>query len=307
MAETIYINICDYEELAMLINDGQDVDWLGRPVWEQMPKNDKDDKSTKTFLGRLVPTSRAILLFEGGPKMLYGEALRYATYPDFPHEFNTSVAVRRTKGKEDRYLVGAKLGIRPWRQLDAILQYNLPGATSSHAINLRHLDGESIDVWVGALVRNPGKQDILDSVESRFHISKKFHSEEGCSTYAAEVQKAQNISKLLEVAVFIYHTELDPSEGKGLGSTAITHYWTAVEMKLALLMTHIEAIGTNDAIPTREVWRKMLFATAHDSYRIACGQETPRQMKAFAKGLQKITMTKDESETDNQTTKEEDV
>jgi len=307
LAETICINICDYGELVTLYNTDQNIDWLGHPVWEQMPKNKSDVESTTTFLGRLTPLSRAIRLFDENAKMLYGEALRYSTYPDFQREFNTSVAVKRVKKKEDRYLVGARLGVRPWRQLDAILQYNLPSKTSSHAINLSHLDGKSIDVWVGALLRNPGKQDILDSVESRFHITNVFRSEIGCSAYAAETQKAQDVLRMLEVAVFVYRTELDSSEGKGVGSTAINHYWTSVEKNLSLLMTHIESIGTDDAILTREAWRKMLFATACDAYRIACGQETPRQMRAFAKGWQKLTTKKDEPETDTQETKEEDV
>jgi CRISPR system Cascade subunit CasA len=98
--------------------------------------------------------------------------------------------------------------------------------------------------------------------------------------------------------------------GKGelrakLHSIATTHYWTTVEKNLALLMTHIESIGTEDASPSREAWRKMVFATACDAYRIACGQETPRQMRAFAKGWQKLTSVKDESDKDTQETKED--
>ncbi len=54
-------------------------------------------------------------------------------------------------------------------------------------------------------------------------------------------------------------------------------------------MAHIEAIGTDAVIPTREAWRKMLFKAAIEAYRIACGQETPRQIRAFAKGWQKLT------------------
>ena len=310
LTETICLNICDFEELAMLYNTDQNIDWLGRPVWEQMPKNKNDDKSVLTFLGRLTPVSRAVRLFDEAPKLLYGEGLRYSTYPDFPQEFNTSVAVKRVKKKEDRYLVGARLGIRPWRQLDAILQYNLPSKTSSHAMNLSHLDNMSIDVWIGALLRNPGKQDILDSVESRFHITKKFRSEIGCSTYAIEVQKAQDVSRILEVAVYIYRTYctvLDAGEVKGIGSSAINHYWTSVENNLPFLMAHIEAIDTDDAVSTCTVWHNKLFANARESYRIACGQETPRQMRAFAMGWQKLTSTKEEPKKDTQETKEDEV
>ncbi|TWJ18392.1 CRISPR system Cascade subunit CasA [Geobacter argillaceus] len=307
VAETVCINLCDFEELSFFMSGSPGENWLGRPVWEQMPMNVTDAKSGETFLGRLTPLSRAIRFLEGGTKMLYGEALRYATYPDFPQEFNTSVAIRKMKNKQERFLVGARLNIRPWRQLDAILQYNLSGGTISHALNLNHLEGEAIDIWVGALVRNPGKQDILDSVESRFHISRQFRTETGCATYASEVQTAQSVANLLDTAVYLYRLELDPSDGKGLGSTATSHYWTTVESNLQLLMNHIEAIGSNDAIPTKQMWRSKLYAAAREAYRIACGQETPRQMKAFAKGWQKLTSAKDEPESesnDNETREE---
>ena len=68
-------------------------------------------------------------------------------------------------------------------------------------------------------------------------------------------------------------------------------------------MAHIEAIGSDTAIPTRQAWRKMLFSAVCEAYRLACGQETPRQMRAFAKGWQKLTVTRDKPETDiNETT-----
>lgn len=299
VAETVSLNICDFEELSLLMNGSPNGNWVGRPVWEQMPRNVSDATSAETFLGRLTPISRAIRLFEGNPKMLYGEALRYATYPDFPQEFNTSVAIRKIKNKQERCLVGARLNVRPWRQLDAILQYNLSGKTISHALNLNHLEGEAIDIWVGALIRNPGKQDILDSVESRFHISRQFRTEIGCATYASEVQTAQSVSNLLDTAVYLYRIGLDPSDGKGLGSTASTHYWTTVESNLQLLMKYIEALGTDDVISTKQLWRSKLFTAAREAYRMACGQDTPRQMKAFAKGWQKLTSTKSEPDSEN--------
>jgi CRISPR system Cascade subunit CasA len=296
LTDTICINICDYKELSLLMNGTQNENWLGRPVWEQMPQTEGDMKSAETFLGRLTPLSRAILFIEGSSKMLYGEALRYATYPDFPQEFHTSVAIKRSKKNEERYLVGAKLEIRPWRQLDAILQYNLAGKTPSHALNLSHLDGEPIDIWVGALVRNPGKQDILDSAESRFPISRQLRSAEGCSTYSAEVQKAQDVSRKLDKAVYLYRLELDPGNQTHIGSSAINIYWTTVEKNLSLLMTHIEAIGTDALEPTCEAWRKMLFKAALEAYSIACGQDSPRQMKAYAKGWRELIYKKDEPE-----------
>jgi CRISPR system Cascade subunit CasA len=99
-----------------------------------------------------------------------------------------------------------------------------------------------------------------------------------------------------------------PSKGElkvKLHSAATIHYWTTVENNLPLLMNHIEAIGTDAAIPTREAWRKMLRSAAREAYRIACGQETPRQLRAFAKGWQKLTQIRVEPEASTHETKEE--
>lgn len=70
-------------------------------------------------------------------------------------------------------------------------------------------------------------------------------------------------------------------------------------------MSHIESIGPDHAVTTNELWRRKLFSAACEAYRTACGQETPRQMRAFAKGWQKLTATKDESEEVANETKED--
>ena len=294
LGETIANNISDFEELSILMNDSVHGDWLGRPVWEQMPKSQSDSNSTGTFLGRLVPVSRAIKFFEDRSVMLYGEGLRYLSYPDYPREFNTSVVVKKTKKKESRHLVGAKLNVRPWRQLDAILQYHLPAKTLSHAINLNHYEGDAVDIWVGALLRNPGKQDILDSVESRFHLSDKLRTEIGCAAYSTEVQMTQIVSNLLETAIYFYRKELDPDEGKSHKAIATTIYWTSIESSLDLLFELVDSIGGDGFATIQDCWRKKLYIAACEAYRMACGQKTPRQIRAFAKGWRQLILKKNE-------------
>lgn len=297
--ETVCINICDYYELGFhLKNISEGNDWVGRPVWETMPKQVDDDQSTKTYLGRLVPISRAIQFDLEKPYMLYGEGLRYPVFPDFPQEAHCSVAVKKIKDKEERVLVGAKQWMRPWRQLDAILQYNLPKKNSSSALCLSHLDDQSVDIWIGTLLRNPGKQDIIDAVESRFHIPSNLRTQKGCSSYSQEVEKAERTASRLHKATYVYRIEIDPRNETGIGASATNIFWTSVEKNLPLLMAHIEAIGSEDAMPTREVWREMLFRAALDAYETACGQETPRQMRAFAKGWRVLTNKKDKMESD---------
>jgi hypothetical protein len=86
-----------------------------------------------------------------------------------------------------------------------------------------------------------------------------------------------------------------------LAQVGLLPYWTAVEKNLSLLMRHIEAIGTDYAIPTRDLWRKMLASAARDAYCKACGRETPRHVRAFAKGWDKLIGKKDEPQNNNET------
>jgi CRISPR system Cascade subunit CasA len=51
----------------------------------------------------------------------------------------------------------------------------------------------------------------------------------------------------------------------------------------------------------------MLFSAACEAYRIACGQETPRQMRAFVKGLQKLSAVGIETEANTHEAKKEEV
>ena len=69
-----------------------------------------------------------------------------------------------------------------------------------------------------------------------------------------------------------------------------------MEKNLPLLMAHIEAIGSENSLPTRDAWRDRLFAAACDAYRTACGQETPRKIRAFAEGWKRLINRKNETE-----------
>jgi CRISPR system Cascade subunit CasA len=175
------------------------------------------------------------------------------------------------------------------------------------------------DILVNAVVTNPQQAaELLDLVESVFHIPAKLFDSNGTIAYEGEIKTAENLARKLGWAIEDYRLEIDGAwEGrlKGAGpksgelkaklhSTATSHYWTAIEKNLGLLMAHIEAIGTDKAIPSQEEWQRMLFKSACDAYRVACGQETSRQIKAFAKGWQKLTFTKDEPESDTIATEE---
>lgn len=299
---------------------------IGRPVWELFPSAPDPAlpevfNATSTYLGRLVPIARWIRLLNNS-EMYCCNGFKYDTFKDnFPAEPTASVCLKRKiddKGVEtvERSVVSANPTKAIWRELSALLvkrsAFGLGGPLAIE--NAPH--DTVFDFQVCAMTRDQASMDI--AIESVFHISPALH--ENMSAYKAEVQVAENLSRKLGWAIETYRREIDggwegrlKSAGKHLGklkvklhSIATSHYWTAVEKKLGLLMAHIDAIGTDNAESSLKEWRAMLFSSACDAYRMACGQSTPRQIRAFAKGWQKLTAAKDEPETDTTATEEDD-
>lgn len=313
---TIHLNLPTHEDIRFSYGERD----FGKPIWEMMPTSLSDtvrvENATASYVGRLVPLTRVIRLHSFGERMLIGDGLPYLSFTaGFPQEPSATVTVKRN----ERTLLSYRPSKAIWRELAAVVVKRSAEGTGG-PLSLRAIqDGESYDLVIAALARD--KATIVDTIESVFHIPAHLSTPSGTITYEAEVKTAETLASRLGWAVEEYRKEIDggwegrlkgagPSKGAlkaKLHSIATIHYWTTVEKNLEFLMTHIEAIGTDNAIPSREAWRKMLFVTACDAYRIACGQETPRQMRAFAKGWQKLTTKKDEPETDTQETKEEDV
>lgn len=173
------------------------------------------------------------------------------------------------------------------------------------------------DFEVCAMIRDQASMDI--NIDLAFHLAPSFQL--NFPTYSTEVEGAEKLSQKLRSAIETYRNFIDPDwtprvkrtqakeRGKlrnRLAQSAFIFYWTAIEKNLHLLMTHIEAIGTESAIPTRDKWRKIVFMSALEAYRTVCGQETPRQVRAFAKGWQRLSATEDNETDDTKLLKEDE-
>ena len=315
MEKTIHINIPTYEDVRFCYNS-QDI---GKPVWEWMPSSLSDSKSilnaTTTYVGRLVPLTRFIRLHSSGSKMLLGNGL---TYPFFSNGFPPEPSATVMVNNEKRVLLAYRPSKAIWRELSAILTKrksdNIGGPLSLRAMQ----DSNGCDLTVVALSRD--KATIVDTIESIYHIPKQLASTEGNIAYESEVKQAEFLGNRLGWAIEMYRKEIDggwegklksagPKSGKlknMLHSLATNHYWTMVEKNLSLLFSHIESIGAEEAILTRKKWRNMLFYAACEAYRIACGQETPRQIKAFSVGWSKLIKKSKESNPETTDIKEEE-
>ncbi len=267
----------------------------------------------ETYVGRLVPVSRWVRLIEGSDRMYCCNGFKYDTYKDgFPAEPTGAVRVVTKRDKkgvqtQERKVVGVNPNKAVWRELSSLLLRRSAEGLGGPLAMENASDNMEYDFHVCAMTRDQASMDI--GVESVFHISPALQS--NVATYRAKVEQAEDVSRQLRWAVEAYRNAINKDwtprvkrtqpkdQGKlkdRLAQTAFLSFWTAVEKNLPLLMAHIEAIGTENSGPTCNAWRKMLFASACDAYRTACGQETPRQIRAFAEGWKRLMNRKNESD-----------
>lgn len=299
---TICANLLTKETVSVHFNGGQ---YWGKPIWEMMPSSFEDapakENTTQTYLGRLVPISRLVRLKEQNGAMLLASGFEYPRYPEFPAEASATI-VTSHDGTERKLLGAGAKAI--WRELHALTVLRRQAETGGALALSNVANNKALDIWVGALLIDQKKTaEVLDTVESVFHIPSRMHTDDGRAAYSAEVRWAESLAGKLGWAVETYRKESDGGwEGRlktakdknklrgQLHATATRHYWTAVEKLRPLLMAHVEAIGTTaEAVQnTRNAWRRAVHGAARQAYELACGQETPRQIRAFALGWAKL-------------------
>lgn len=304
LGESLFLNMATEDELTGYSSLGGD--WKGRPLWEMFPNGPKDAgavrNATQTFLGRMVPLSRAIVLLPGGRAMIWGNGLSFPVFDAFPAEPSATVIVA-DKG-DKRRLLGAQPGKAVWRQLHALTlkrHYDKDGGLGG-CIALGHCeDAEAVDITVCALIRNPepGKQgEIVDMVESVFHVPGTMFRDEGRMTYESAVGQAEDLERALGRAVETWRTVVDGGwagrlkmagskkhdERAKLRAVASREYWTAVEHNLPLLLAMTAALGSPDFPQKQAQWQSLLRQSALRAYAMACGRDNERQMRGFVAG-----------------------
>jgi CRISPR system Cascade subunit CasA len=259
-------------------------------VWEQVP-TDLGDKpaiqnATATYLGRLVPLARAVLLLPGCTDILLANGLDYPSFPDFEAEPSATIVKRRDK--EEHYPLGA--GTKAiWRQLPALVVRRKAG-TIGGALTLAGMsDTQSFDLWVGALLSD--KASILDTVESVCHVPARMLTDAGRAEYEQEVQSAEHKASALGSAIVKWREiadggwpgrkKSDPKASSKIQASAARHYWAAVERALPHLTTLVTTDGEAREA-ARTAWHTALRAAALAAFELACSRETPRQLRAFA-------------------------
>lgn len=329
LLETLHRNLCHKAFIEEHYRDAGFPDAWGRPVWEQMPRNIDDTEAisnaTNTYLGRLVPLSRLILLREDCATMLLGAGLVYKNYNntkiEFVEEPTSTIVLRENNKKQPRMLVGINPDKAVWRELHALLTHRSKDKLGGFWAARNTQDGKAHDVLVVGMARAQAK--VVDTLESVFHVPAAMCvvDAQGRAEYAGGIILAETVAQRLGWAVERYRQAVDGGwqgrlKGAGAGKSALLHmlrqkaftsYWTAAERNLPLLFACVETLGTEAHPPALDAWRKALWAAAHRAYRLACAPQSSRQFKAFAKGLGALGKTPDYDNTYTNPTAQEEV
>lgn len=269
-----------------MVTDNVPAGW-GQPYWER-PLVCTDDpaavrNATLTYLGRLVPLSRAIHLDGDGCSIILANGFDYPIFPVFREAAATVV-----QRKDELGLLPASTGRSLWRQLPAITVKRRAAADpTAGPLALNHLsDDQEVTLWIGALVTDKAK--IGDVVEASYALPPGMLSEFGRVAYENAVKHAEESESALIQAVKVHAAELkvvSPAYDR-----ARQHFWTRVEQQLPALFAVARDLTPPDRLPASE-WGNAVRAAARDAYEQSCPCQTPRQIQAFALGLRRLHAT----------------
>lgn len=266
----------------------------GRPTWEIAPVSTSDEammSSRTSYLARLVPLSRGILLSQTGLTMTLVNGLRYPKLPEAREPTGTVLLLKGKKPEKYSYLA-MDVGRHPWRELSSLL--TLAGKDSpGGALALQHLDPnqqEIVDVWTGGLAADKGK--IIDVGEWTFCIPQSMLESSALKRYQDGVELAGRAEGSLGIAVASYCDALniEKKAKAGLRTEAATHFWNALDESYAVLLRAANSPDTGLA----DSWYPIVREAMHLAYVHACPHGTPRQIQAFAQGRQRLQLKKPE-------------
>lgn len=304
LLQTIHRNLLSKEFVERVYGPGR---W-GQPVWERMPASFEDThairNATTTYLGRLVPLSRAILLDEDGIHVILGNGL---AYPAFGSEGGfrdaaATVVMRNNKGKQEHGILSLNLDKALWRELHSLSVKRHTEQGVGGPLALENLDENSaFDLWAGGLAADQAKP--LDLIESAFHLPAGMLLDTGQQVYQQGVGLAEKVEQALKQALEKYGQELSAREKRGpsinlasLRSSAQGFFWTAAEPAVPQLLKVAEQpaiLSEKDWAGTE--WGNHLRSSAILALQTVCPRSSARQLRAFvaADNLLRKTMAKE--------------
>ncbi len=305
LLETVHKNLLTKQDIVQMPN----ASW-GKPTWEHdlsKAANEQVQKSITTYLGRLLPLTRAIRLTQGSATFTLANGL---TYPKLPEYRETTATVVQ---RNDRLTyVSTSLERHPWRDMNALLAFGRKEGGVLALSNLRREDGrKTVDIWTGGMSIKPAQYKIFDTADWSFSVPLSLVGNDGpLAEYRQGVEYAENASKQLYGAVLEYAkvsvdgnknsanaSKLAREYAKSVLAVAQPFFWSNLDQNYQILVETV----LNSTVSFDENWMPLLYKTMHRALEKACPHRTPRQIMAFAKARKIISLKKLERRKNGQT------
>jgi CRISPR system Cascade subunit CasA len=278
LLDTIHANMIDRE-----IANSHGLSW-GLPIWERFPESPKDNESTMTYLGSMVPLSRCVWIGEDRATAMVGQALAYET--DVREPAKTLVST----DEEGQHYLRAIPGKDIWRELYSIL---CMGKGVGGPLTLVNHDVDTVvNLWSGTFMVEKAK--IIGNIESSVSIPAGMRRDQDIRIYEAGVRYAEEWEKQIVDAVRVYISVVRPSgklsykELHKWCARATTNYWYSVGRSVDLLIRSVQdgKLTKNNKVIEDSEWAMTCAAAARKSYDIVCAKSTPNQVSGYAKGYE---------------------
>ena len=282
LLQTLRLNLLTKET----VSDNYGATGWGKPIWEHSVKS-ADDKAaihnaTMTYLGRMVPLSRAVRFNEDGLSVILANGLDYPIFPAF-REATATIITR----KDELAILPANPSRGLWRQLAAISVRRRASANQNGGpLSLNHEPGaQDAVVWVGALATDKAK--IIDTIESTYSIPTGMFSEFGRAAYEKGVAYAESFESALIQSVKTYSGALKIANPAY--NSARQHFWGRVEQHLSSLFDIARSPDIVANLPG-SAWGKDVQAAMYAAYEQSCPRQSARQLMAYSLGIHKLTI-----------------
>lgn len=292
LAETILQNCLTRDLISEHFPD------FGKPIWEIAHGKDFEKTATTSYLGRLLPRHRTILLNDSLTGFFIDQ--KGMEYPNFEdsREPTSTLKVFKKKDALERSLVDCKLDRATWRDLHAFLVIKHARAEEVSAplnllVQCRRASNE-FTIWTGGLVTD-GKAKIFDALESSFTIPTTMLHEAGRALYQGGVEFAETQSWRLKEAVTAFAKAMKSESAPN--AKAQQRYWHTLDRESPLLLKLAADPPAMGYAEKGNPWGDLVRAAAQEAYEAACPRQTPRQIQAFAAGLKKLSVPKPKPET----------
>lgn len=261
----------------------------GTAPWLAMPSGEDDEiaqKLKKSYMGRLVPLSRFVLLKEEG--IHYSEGIAHSGYMDSVVDPSVTVDF---SAKPRPKVLWIDPDRKPWRQLTSLLAF-----LDANKVNkfvcfqlkevLPRLPAyKSFSTWSGGVrvSSNAGEQYVSgndDFVESEVKFGDDFFSDsiDFFMILKEEMNYLESNAKIVFGCIFKYFAALK-TDGTSIAAQATGIYWQLCESQFQKL---VNVCAEDSSGEKAKDMQKLFSGFVYQIYDRTCPKDTARQMEAWA-------------------------